>query len=84
MTSDTNKKSLPPEESIRSDLWSTMSMSQLYRQQEMVLDQINKLRLISSQATTGQLALATALQQAMRDLNELIDAKAMQSQRKIT
>ena len=59
-------------------------MSQLYRQQEMVLDQINKLRLISSQATTGQLALATALQQAMRDLNELIDAKAMQSQRKIT
>jgi hypothetical protein len=78
MTTDTNK--LPsPEKELRADLWGTMSVSQLHRQQDILLDRLMKLQSMSPYGvapTTGVAGLTKVLQQAMADLTRLIDEKS--------
>lgn len=85
MTTDTNSKLPSPDDELRSDLWPAMSVSQLYHQQELVLDKITKLRSIMPFGVAGTPAIAgmmVALQQAMMDLNLLIESKSTQKPRR--
>lgn len=66
-----------PNTNLRSDLWPTMTLSQLSRQQELVIDKINKmLILIGASATPALQNIHGALQVALRDLNALIDNRS--------
>ena len=79
MTTDTNDKYPPPEEGIRSDLWPTMSVGQLHRQQELILGDVTKLQTMTPfgvPSSPGADTLLRALQQAMVDIVQLIDARS--------
>lgn len=68
-----------PEHNLRSDLWPTMSLSQLARQQEIVIDKVSKLHtLMTIGATPSIQNIYAALQIALKDLNALIDNRAQQ------
>lgn len=85
MTTNTNKELSAPEEEIRTDLWPTMSISQLYRQQEMLLEKITKLQSMTPLGTGGPptiQGLLHILQQAMTDLTLLIENKSSYKPRK--
>jgi hypothetical protein len=78
MTIDTNKQPEPTEE-VRSDLWASMSVVQLYKQQELVFDKLTKLRSLLSAGGSGSssvIGLLKALQQASTDLTTLIEEKS--------
>lgn len=64
---------------LRSDLWPTMSVSQLARQQELAIDKVAKLHtMMGASASPSLINIYGALQQALRDLNALIDNRATQ------
>lgn len=66
-----------PSTTLRSDLWPTMTLSQLSRQQELVIDKISRMHiLIGASATPALQNLYGALQVALRDLNALIDNRS--------
>lgn len=71
---------LNPNNTIRSDLWPTMSTSELIRQQELVTNQIGKLLNMMGSATPSLINMYGALQQASTDLAKLIET---QSERKL-
>lgn len=73
------RSELDPEVEIRSDLWPKMSVSQLARQQEIVIDRLNKLySMMGSIGTPSMRMMYNSLQVAMQDLSKLIDARTQQ------
>lgn len=76
MTTTISTDDLSPENHLRSDLWPTMSLAQLARQQEIA---ITKISTLYSMATTNPSQsiqnIYAALQQALTDLNQLIDSR---------
>jgi len=65
-----------PEEAVRSDLWNDMTLSQLSRQQEIVIDKVSKMyQLLGPQAGPSVQSIYAALQMALQDLNRLIDSR---------
>ncbi len=68
-----------PERNLRSDLWPTMSLSQLARQQEIASDKVSKMHSLMSMGNTQSITnLYAALQIALKELNTLIDNRAEQ------
>jgi hypothetical protein len=68
-----------PQHNLRADLWPTMSVSQLARQQELAIDKISKLHtMMGAQASQSLINIYGALQQALKDLNALIDNRSAQ------
>jgi hypothetical protein len=80
MKTTTDENNPPVENEIRSDLWPTMSVGQLYKQQELVIDKITKLHSMASiggaAATPTVAGLLKALQQALTDLSQLIESRS--------
>lgn len=65
-----------PSIQIRTDLWPTMSISQLNRQRELMLDNISKLQsMVDSHGNPSIRNMYAALQVGLQDLNKLIDSK---------
>lgn len=65
-----------PSIQVRTDLWSTMNMSQLTNQRELMLDHISNLQTImGGNANPSILNMYSALQLGLKDLNKLIDDK---------
>lgn len=61
---------------IRSDMWLSMSMSQLARQQEIVIEKISLVhRMLGGGASPSVHNIYGALQVALQDLNKLIDSR---------
>lgn len=70
----------PPEEEVRTDLWSTMSIVQLNKQRDLLLAKNSKLIDLMSaggHSSTVQ-GLYTVIQQALKDITALIDSRASQ------
>jgi len=78
MTTDTNKEQPSPEKEIHSDLWSTMSVTELHKQQELVITKLSLVRSMMPYGVAPQsiLGLSAALEMALKDLTSLIDSKA--------
>jgi hypothetical protein len=65
-----------PALNIRSDLWLTMGVSQLTRQQELVIDKISKMHtMMGIRASQSLIDIYSALQVALKDLNALIEKR---------
>lgn len=78
-TSYSATPSTDPNVDIRSDMWPNMNITQLTRQQEIVIDRINKLTTIMSSGYSQSFStIYGALQQANKDLASLIDRKTQQ------
>jgi hypothetical protein len=68
-----------PTKNLRSDLWPSMTISELAVQQELVLDKLSRLHgFIGPNATKSMLNIYGALHTALQDLNSLIDNKSNQ------
>ena len=68
-----------PSIQIRTDLWSTMNVSQLTRQREIMLDHITKIQsIMGAIANPSLINMNAALQVGLQDLNKLIDDKYAQ------
>lgn len=66
----------PEPTTIRSDLWPTMSVSQLNQQMDLVITQIAQLHSIMGPSSSLSIHnMYGALQTALQDLNALIDNK---------
>lgn len=66
-----------PQHTIRSDLWSTMDISQLTQQQDLVITKISTMhRMLGPSASPTMYNLYAALQVALQDLNQLIDNRS--------
>lgn len=84
-TTDTSKsddKLPPPEKDIRSDLWPTMSLSQLHKQRDLIVEKMSLLRSMMpfGAAPPTVRTLFSALQIALNDVTALIDNRATQKQ----
>lgn len=72
-----NYDTMDPAKQVRSDLWPSMTLTQLTQQQEIVIDRINKLTSIMGIGYTESLrTMYGALQQANQDLARLIDHRS--------
>jgi len=71
-----------PSIQIRTDLWNTMSLAELTRQRELVLDRIGVLRNIPDQGNPSIQSLHSALQFGLADITRLIDSKTGQPQQR--
>jgi hypothetical protein len=68
-----------PSIQVRTDLWSTMNMTQLNRQRELLLDKISKVQsIMGASANPSLINMYGALQMGLKDLNKLIDDKYAQ------
>jgi hypothetical protein len=77
MSDPTYTSETDPQLTLRSDLWPTMSVSQLSRQQELAIDKISKLHsMMGAAASPSLINIYGALQQALKDLNGLIDNRS--------
>jgi hypothetical protein len=65
---------------IRTDLWNTMSLAQLTKQRELLLDRINTLQRIPDQNNPSIRDLFLALQYGLDDITKLIDYKTEHQQ----
>jgi hypothetical protein len=78
-TSETVPNENDPSLQVRTDMWSTMSTSQLTRQRELMLDKLSKLQsMMGGVANPTILNMYSALQMGMQDLNNIIDHKMSQ------
>lgn len=69
-----------PSVQVRSDLWSKMTLSQLNKQRELLLDKSIKIQsIMGAQANPSLLAMYSAVQRGMDDINQLIDYKTEQN-----
>ncbi|TFH04303.1 MAG: hypothetical protein E4H14_15045 [Candidatus Thorarchaeota archaeon] len=66
-----------PEKEIRSDLWPTMGVSELNKQRDLVLDKLSLARSMQG-FTPATITIGLVLEQALKDLTELIDNRASQ------
>lgn len=65
-----------PEESLRADLWPTMSLGQLARQQDIAITKISLIHQMAANNTSPAIQnIYGALQRALQDLNELVDSR---------
>jgi hypothetical protein len=72
-----------PDTELRADLWPTMTLTQLSRQQEMVIDRMNQMHsIMGSIANPSMSNIYGALSQAIRDLTGLIENRAQQKPQK--
>lgn len=63
-----------PQFNLRSDLWHTMDVSQLTRQQELAVDKATKIQSIMGAGSSPSLiTIHKTLQQVITDLSKLID-----------
>lgn len=70
-----------PEVDIRSDMWPTMTVTQLARQQDIVITKISTLAsMMGPIAGPSLLQLYNALQIALADLSALIDNRGQRKQ----
>lgn len=66
-----------PETMIRTDLWATMSLEQLARQQDLMIDKLSTVQqMASGNASPSVLAMYSAIQMGMTDLNALMESRA--------
>lgn len=82
MTTDTNDKLPSPDTDVRADLWGTMSLSQLHRQQDLLLERLNRLYALAATGAPTAIGLQKVLQLAMSDLTRLIESKSVQPKQK--
>lgn len=68
-----------PSIQIRTDMWNTMSLAQLTKQRELVLDRINVLMRIPDQNNPAIRDLSFALQHGLTDITRLIEQKTEQN-----
>ncbi len=62
---------------IRTDLWNTMDLGQLARQQDLMISKLSTVQqMASGNASPSILAMYSAIQMGMNDLNALIEAKS--------
>lgn len=66
-----------PDKEIRSDLWPTMGVSELNKQRDIVLDKLSLARSMQGY-TPAVVTIQLVLEQALKDLTELIDNRASQ------
>jgi hypothetical protein len=65
-----------PETTIRTDLWHTMSSSELAKQQELMTSKMTAvMNMMGAQATPAVISMYQAMQRGMSDLNKLIDER---------
>jgi hypothetical protein len=70
--------STDPNDEIRTDLWNTMTMTQLYRQQELMIERLNQLHTMSNSLNSNSLAILqiyNATRSAFDQLNALVEHK---------
>jgi hypothetical protein len=66
-----------PETMIRTDLWNEMTLEQLARQQDLMVDKISAVqRMAGAAASPTILTMYSALQLGMSDLNKLIEYRS--------
>ncbi len=67
------------ESMLRSDLWPTMSVAELTKQQELMVTKMNALLyLMSASPSQSVSAMYSAMQMGFNDLNNLLNAKSAQ------
>lgn len=67
-----------PETMVRTDLWGTMSLGELTRQQDLMIQKISAIQsLMGANASPLVLAMYSALQKGFDDLNKMIEARAI-------
>ena len=65
-----------PDTQVRSDLWNTMSIGELTKQQELLVTKISHVsRMIDHNVSPTILSLYQALQYGLADINKLIESK---------
>lgn len=68
-----------PETMLRSDLWETMSVGELSRQQELMVEKMSSvLYLMSTNPSQSVYNMYSAMQMGFADLNKLLDTKTQQ------
>jgi hypothetical protein len=66
----------PPETEIRTDLWNTMNVQELSNQRDLIITKLTLVgSMISGNATPSILGLYKVFQQALEDINRLIDTR---------
>lgn len=69
----------PPEQEIRSDLWMSMSTSQLLNQRDMIIDRLAQIRNLKQYGTmTSTTTILNTLTIALDDITNIIDNKHQQ------
>lgn len=70
---------MDPQHEIRTDLWNTMTLTELHRQQELMIDRLNQIRSMMSTATgtsPALIAMYDRTYQASEYLTALVDHKS--------
>jgi hypothetical protein len=70
---------MDPHSMIRTDLWNTMTLTELHHQQELMVDRLNHLQIMMSTATGAPQTVVTlyhATYHAYTQLNALVDKKS--------
>lgn len=69
--------STEPEDEIRTDLWNYMSLSELGRQQDMLIDRLTQVQVMMGTGHTQTLMdMYLAMQHIMKSLSVLIESKS--------
>jgi len=67
-----------PETMIRTDLWDTMSLGELTKQQDLLIQKISAVQsLMGAQASPSIMAMYSALQKGFDDLTKLIEERSL-------
>ena len=68
-----------PQVQIRTDLWNTMGTPELSHQRDLLMTRMEQAsRLFSHNTSPSVINMYTAMQQALKDINNLIDTKSTQ------
>lgn len=73
-----------PERTIRTDLWPSMTVQQLSRQQELVIDKMSTLSKIMGGATPTIHHMYSALEVALQDISNLVEHRSAKKPRKLS
>lgn len=68
-----------PQVQIRTDLWNTMDMHELSHQRDLLMARMDQAsRMFSHNTSPSGISMYTAMQRALKDINNLIDTKLTQ------
>ena len=68
-----------PQVQIRTDLWNTMGTSELSHQRDLLMSRMEQAsRMFDHNASPSLITMYTAMQQALKDINNMIDTKSTQ------